>query len=106
MVHFLSLHNRYGTDIMLEIGHQLVISGVKRPNGGRLKIFTNDIVSIIDLRSKSNETCAVLFNQTFPEGNYLVNMTLLPTTDPFLSFEIRLTDISQVFPCLFQQDKF
>ena len=94
MVRFLSLRNRYGTDVILEIGHQLAISGVKRPNGGRLRIFTNDMVSIIDLRSESNETCAVLFNQTFPEGNYLVNMTLLPTTNPSLSSEVRLTDIS------------
>ena len=91
---FLCAIHGSGTDLILNIGHQLVISGVRGPNGGRLKISMNDIVSIVYLKSEANEPCAVLFNQTFPEGYYLVNMTLLPTTTSFPPLEIRLIDIS------------
>ena len=83
-----------GTDTILNIGHQLIISGTKKSGGGQLQVSMNGIVSIIDLKSETNEPCSVLFNQTFPEGYYLVNMTILPTTAPSLPAEVKLTGIS------------
>ena len=77
-----------------DVGYKLTISGVKSQNGGLLQISTNDIVSIVDLKSESNETCDILFSETFPKGYHRVNITLLPVTTPSMPTEVRLTDIS------------
>ncbi|KAK7688618.1 hypothetical protein QCA50_008156 [Cerrena zonata] len=74
-------------------GHLLTISGVKAPNSGQLRITVNDLSFRVDLNSGSDgETCSVLFNQTFPEDLYRVQMTLLAenTSSP----EVGFTDIS------------
>ncbi|KAK7688620.1 hypothetical protein QCA50_008158 [Cerrena zonata] len=74
-------------------GHLLTISGVKAPNGGQLNITANNQTFLVDLDSGSTgETCAVLFNQTFPVDLYRVNMTLLAGNTP--SPEVKFTDIS------------